>query len=328
MDRKIVARIWLGLMVGMALWVASPAYAQVGTLRGKVVDEAGQGVAGATVTFDFLGEIDLHFTTQTNARGEWTRTGLRASTTDMWRITAKKGDLVGMADIIAVASGSIDVPSIVIRMGGLAAPAAGAAPEMTKEQIEQMKMLQDISTMYKAGNYDAAIAKLNEYTAKDDTCAICYASLGEMYNKKSDAASAEKAYLKAISIDDKSKAAAESYSALANMYNAQRRFDEAAAMSTKAVELQATTGSGGDPSALFNAGVIFWNQGKIAEAMAQFKKAIDLKPDMADPHYYYAMCLVNEGKMPEAKASLEKYLQLAPTGENAAVAKSILDTMK
>jgi len=83
-----------------------------------------------------------------------------------------------------------------------------------------------------------------------------------------------------------------------------------------------------DANAAYNAGVIFWNQGKIPEAKEQFSKAVQANPTMAEAQYYYGMCLVNEGKVAEAKTALETYVKLAPTGPNAATAKSILDSMK
>ena len=118
------------------------------------------------------------------------------------------------------------------------------------------------------------------------------------------------------------------YDALANLYNGQRKFDQAGQMSQKAMAIRGASGGPADATSLFNAGVIFWNQSKIAEAKEQFQKAIQLKPDMAEAQYYYGMCLVNEGNVADAKAALQKYLQLAPTGPNAATAKSILDTMQ
>ena len=63
---------------------------------------------------------------------------------------------------------------------------------------------------------------------------------------------------------------AEAYNGLANVYNAQRKFDEAAAASAKANELAAAApggaGGGGSADSLYNQGVILWNSGKIADA--------------------------------------------------------------
>ena len=98
-------------------------------------------------------------------------------------------------------------------------------------------------------------------------------------------------------------------------------------MSAKATELGGAAG-GGDANAVFNQGIILWNQSKIAEAKVQFEKATKLDPKLADAFYWYGMSLVNEGKLPEAKAPFTEYLKLAPTGQYADTAKAILATIK
>ena len=145
-----------------------------------------------------------------------------------------------------------------------------------------------------------------------------------MYVKKNDMKSAEEAYLKAIEIDP---AQASPYAALATIYNEQKKYDEATKMGAKATELMGASG-GGDPTALFNQGVIFWNQGKAAEAKAEWEKAVKLDPRMADAHYWLGMANLNQGKIPEAKTAFNEYLKLAPTGQYAATTKAILDTIK
>src|SRR5688572_25623444 len=50
--------------------LASPAFAQVGSLRGRVVDEAGKPVADAQVVFETTEDRNFRSTTKTNAKGE------------------------------------------------------------------------------------------------------------------------------------------------------------------------------------------------------------------------------------------------------------------
>jgi TolA-binding protein len=130
--------------------------------------------------------------------------------------------------------------------------------------------------------------------------------------------------LKAIEIDP---ALPGPYSALATVYNQQKKFAEAEKMGAKANELLGSAG-GGDASSVFNQGIIFWNQSKIAEAKVQFEKAIKLDPKLADAHYWFGMALVNEGKLQDAKQPFTEYLKLAPTGPHAETAKAILATIK
>jgi tetratricopeptide (TPR) repeat protein len=331
MNRTMARGVLFGLAVAALMLVAAPAYAQLGTIKGRVVDESGKPVAGATVQFDYTGELNLHFTGKTDNNGEYIRAGLMA-VGGKWNVTAKKGDLSGIARSVDVPlEATLTVPDIVISKGGATAtPGAGnaEAEAKAKAQADLQKLFTDVNALMAAGNYDDAITKLNAETAKNDKCAQCYVALGDAYSKKSDSADAEKSYLKAVDVDPTSADAANAYDGLANVYNNEHKFDEAAKASQKAMELHGSTGGASDPTSIFNAGVIYWNQSKIPEAEAQFQKVIQLKPDRAEAHYYYGMCLVNEGKIDQAKQALNEYLKLAPNGQNAAVAKSVLDTMK
>ena len=90
---------------------------------------------------------------------------------------------------------------------------------------------------------------------------------------------AEAAYKKAIELKPDF---AEAYNGLANVYNAEKKFDLAAEASKKAMELigrrrrrrraPARRRRRRAPSQVFNQGVILWNAGKIPEAKAQFER--------------------------------------------------------
>lgn len=310
--------------------VATPALAQMGSMKGKVVDEKGAPVPEADVTFDFIGDVNRQFTAKTNAKGEWIRAGLPAAIgTGSWTISAKKGDLVGRITHQTVDLGGVkSVPDIVVKSGTLDKVenlSAAETEKRNKENTELKKTFDEANAALASNNYDEAITKLTALTDKLKTCGACYVRLGDVYIKKQDYDNAEKAFLKAIEVDPKS---AESYSALANIYNQQKKFDDAVKMSTKANELSASSPTGGDPTTVFNQGIIFWNQSKIPEAKAQFEKAIQLNPRLADAQYWYGMALVNEGKMADAKKPFEEYLKLAPTGQYAETAKAILAQIK
>ena len=119
---------------------------------------------------------------------------------------------------------------------------------------------------------------------------------------------AEAAYKKAIELKPDF---AEAYNGLANLYNAEKKFDLAAEASKKAMELHAAAGgaarrrrgrAAASASQVFNQGVILWNAGKIPEAKAQFEAAVKPDPNMADAHYWLGMALLNAGSRSMAEA--------------------------
>jgi len=122
---------------------------------------------------------------------------------------------------------------------------------------------------------------------------------------------------------------AEAYTGLASLYNAQKKFEQAAEASAQAQKLSASgPGGAASASAVFNQGVIAWNASRIPDAKKSFQEAVRLDPNLADAHYWLGMANLNEGNMDEAAKSFESYLKLAPTGQYAEQAKGILSQIK
>lgn len=323
-------KLFRGLLVGtFALtlaMLASPASAQLtSVIRGKVVDEAGAPVVGAVVKGVFQGDMVREFdNVKTNAKGEFLRAGLAPGS---WKVTASNAEgLVGTELVVL----TLDPAVITIKLGSPknAAPAGMTAKEIEENNKKQAEMEADFNAAkaaFDSGDYDTAIMNLQKITVSMPTCAACYLSMGDAYSKKNDLENAEKSYLKSIELDATKPGA---YAALATVYNAQKKFDEAGKMSAKANELNEAAGGGGDASSIFNQGVILWNQSKAAEAEVQFLKASQLDPKMADAFYWLGMCRVNQGKLPDAKAPFQEYMKLAPTGQYADQVKAMLDVIK
>jgi tetratricopeptide (TPR) repeat protein len=335
MARQMIRGFVTGACVLLVLTWAAPASAQNGALKGKVVNEDGKPVDSAEVILDFVGQLKRQLKTITDKNGEWIKPGIPAGG-GTWTISAKKNDLTGSTDKIEVKiNETVKVPDITIMSA--ASRAKGVKPTVsseeaaaiTKKAAETDKLLEETNAAISSGNLDEAITKLKTLierlaTERNDQCQACHAKLGDIYLANKDVKAAEASYLKAIEVDATKPGP---YNALAAMYNEQRRFEDATKMSAKAAELSGAAGSS-DPSALYNQGIIFWNQSKAAEAKVQFAKAIELDPKMADAHYYLGMANLNLGVMADAKKNFQEYLKLAPTGANAETAKAILAQIK
>lgn len=331
MARTLFVRGFLATAVALLLagW-ATPAFAQGGSLRGKVVDQQGKAVEGADVTIDFVGEKKITFTTKTDKKGEWIQAGLPVTQDGRWNVSVHKGDLSGSLPkaIEVPANGMTKADDITLKAGGATNLSAEEVARRNKEIEEINKISAAVNAAMAAGNYDEALTQLTTLVTKNPKCAVCYAKLGEIYQGKKDNDNAEKNFLKAIELDP---TLADAYDALANIYNGEQKFDKAAEMSQKSTDLQSKASGvagGGNAKSYFNQGVILWNQNKFADAKAQFQKAVDLDPKLADAQYWLGMACVNEGKLPDAKKPFEEYLKLEPTGQYAATAKALLDQIK
>src|SRR5690349_20703436 len=89
MKRLLVA----GGLMAACLLLGSEAGAQgSGTARGKVMDDKGQAVEGATVVLDYQGGVTRKFTVKSNKKGEFTQVGLPPGP---YRVTATKDGYQG-----------------------------------------------------------------------------------------------------------------------------------------------------------------------------------------------------------------------------------------
>lgn len=324
MIRRLTGRHgWLVGLAGIAaLSIALPAAAQsTGMVKGTVKDEKGQPVENAKISIDFTDGVNRHQETKTNKKGEFVQIGLQ---TGNYKVTAEK-DGVGAQQLpTRIRIGATSELNFVL--------APGKAPGMSKEEaaknVELKKTFDEGVAASKSGNLDEAIAKFTHATELSASCGDCYYNLGYAYAQKKDYEKAETAYTKSIEIRPEN---ADAFNGLANIYNAQRKFDLAAEASMKASQIGTTAGGaagGGNANALYNQGVILWNAGKIPEAKKQFEAVIAVDPNHAESHYQLGMCLVNEGTLPAAAAEFETYLKLAPEGPNAATAKALLPQLK
>lgn len=309
------------------MFIAVPASAQSGQVKGKVVDAKGQPVEGAVIMIANTEMSGRKLTTKTNKKGEYIQIGLQPG---KYVITAEKDSLKDEQ--------TIDIHLDMAELNFTLAPGqtgAGGAPMSKEEAAKQQekvaairKAFDDAVALSNEGKNEEAIAKFNEVATSVPKCAECYANIGTVYSRMKQWDKAEAAFRQAI---EAKPDWGEAYNGLANVLNAEKKFEEASQASTQAAKLMGgagAAGGGGSASAVFNQGVILWNSGKIPEAKAQFEQAVKMDPNLADAHYWLGMAYVNEGKLPDAGPHFEEYLKLAPTGQYAEQAKGILSQIK
>ncbi len=80
--------------------------------------------------------------------------------------------------------------------------------------------------------------------------------------------------------------------------------------------------------ALYNQGVILWNQNKYTEAKDKWEAATKADPKYAEAFYRLGMAYMNLGDMPKAVSAFEGYLAADPNGSHAAEVKQAIDALK
>jgi tetratricopeptide (TPR) repeat protein len=293
----------------------SPALAQ-SVVRGKVTDAQGKPVQDATVLFEAV-DANRKTQTKTDKNGDFLQVGLSSGA---YKVTASK-DKVGTQTLNANVRQGPNNPltfslSATSNVSGADKEAAAAIQANAGAAVEAMK----------AGRHDEAIAKFQEVIAKVPTCADCYYNIGVSQMAKQQPAEAEASFKKAIELKPDNS---DAYTALANLYNSQKKFDLAAEASANAAKYAGGgAGGGGNAEASYNQGVILFNAGKFAEAKTQFEAATKTDPNHAMAQYQLGMTSLNLGQIPDAVAALEAYLKVDPNGPKAAEVKAALPALQ
>jgi tetratricopeptide (TPR) repeat protein len=313
MLRKLqISALTLAVLVSLAATAA----AQSGQIKGKVTDADGKPVQGAQIVIEFAEGVNRKFEVKSDRRGEFIQIGLQPGN---YRVTATVDKLGSFTQQTRV---TLSRPAELLFEFK---PGAGVDPEASAKAVALKKAFEEGVAATQAKNFDLAIQKFEEAAAVLPSCYDCYYNIGYAYSQKKDDKGAETAWLKAVELKADYT---EALNALATLYNNQKRFDEAAAVSAKAAAAGGVIGGSGNADAVYNQGIILWNQGKIAEAKEKFAEALKVNAEHPEANYQMGMALLNEGNMAGAVTSFEKYLQVAPNGQFAAQAKAMLAQLK
>jgi tetratricopeptide (TPR) repeat protein len=300
----------VAILFALALVFAPAAYAQSTMIKGKVVDPKGQPMVGVAIAIEQVGGT-RKLTTKTDKRGEFIQL---LTESGQFRITATDEKVGTATTELRVSLGRVSEANMVL--------APSTAANNDAKAAELRKTFDEGVAATRAGNHDAAIEKFKAAQTMSANCFDCMFNIGVAYLAKKDDKQAEESWKKALEMKPDY---AEAMNALSTLYNNQKRFEEAGAMSAKAAS---AGGAGGSAEATFNQGIILWNQGKIAEAKAKFEETIKASATHADAHYQLGMALLNEGKLPEAVSAFETYVKLAPDGQYATQAKGMIAQLK
>ncbi len=97
------------------------------------------------------------------------------------------------------------------------------------------------------------------------------------------------------------------HNSLGMALDSQGRSDEAMAQYQKALEIKPNY-----IHALNNLGVAFARLNRLDEAMAQYQKAVQLQPDYVEAHYNLGNALAKRGRMDEARAHYQQAVDIKP----------------
>src|SRR6266481_9319820 len=351
----------LPLLLVLAAGLSAPlAFAQTtGTVKGTCKDSEGKPIAQADVEWTGV-ESGHTYKLKTNNKGEYFSLGivpgkynvkLSKDGKELFHLTNVP---VGLDEVVQ----DFDLKKEQVNAG----QAQGMTPEQAKARAEAAAKVEGekktVGTLNEklnaakaasdAGDFETAIATLNEANQIDSTRDLIWFKLADAYRmsapKQTDPAEKKKRYesaatdyqkaieLKTANPDPKdaegNQKLAAYYNNLAEVYAKSGKIDDAVASYNKAAQLDPTRAGQYN----FNIGAVLTNAGKVDDAITAFDKVIAADPTKADAYYWKGVNMIGKATLKGDKMvapdgtseAFNKYLELAPTGPYAQPAKDML----
>ena len=334
-----------------------------GTVKGACKDVDGKPITGAQVEW-LNTENGRKYELKTNGKGEYFSLGIVPG---KYKVTLSSGgkEIYHFGGVNV----SLDETTLDFDMKkeqAANAQAAGVTSEQLKAHQEQeqkvtkenlnIKSLNDKLAAAKQeadqGDFNAAVATMNEATQMDPNRDLLWAKLGDYEEsaggKSTDAAEKSKDYGEAVTDYEKavdlkqkaldaepSKKTPDEIKKLASYYNNLGQAQAKAGKTDDAVKSYAQAVQV-DPSGAaqyyFNTGAVLTNAGRVDDAIAAFDKSIAADPTRAESYYWKGVNMIGKATLkgdkmvaPEGTAqAFNKYLELQPNGQFAEPAKQML----
>ena len=371
MRQRFAVATLIGLLVAMC---ASPVFADItAAVRGVCTDQEGHPITGAVVLW-VNSDNGVKYELKTNAKGEYFSLGIALG---RYTVTLLKDgkDVFHFNNVSLQATDKTLDFDLKKEMQMASQGQAQGVPkeEAQKQQETQGKVAKENATVkvlneklaaaradMQAGNFDQAVATMNEAIAIDANRDVVWATLGDANRgaaskqtdpalKAKNLADAAMDYQKAVDLKnqqmaegkvkdpDANKKLAGYYNNMGDAFAKNGKTDEAVNSYNKAVQL--------DPS---DAGKYYFNEGatmtnanvkndaKMRTAASEaFDKAIAADPNRADAYYWkgtnlIGMATLKGDKMeapPGTAEAFQKYLELQPTGPHADEAKAMITSL-
>src|ERR1019366_5547331 len=358
MKKYLILPLLLVLILGLSAPLASAQ--TTGTVKGVCKNAEGKPIVQAEVEWVAV-ETGHTYKIKTNNKGEYFSLGIVPGKYNVK--LNKDGKELFHINNVTVGLEETDLPFDLKKEQLKAAEGQGLTPEQAKAKAEAAaktasenktvgtlnEKLNAPKTASDAGDYDTAIATLNEANQIDSTRDLIWFKLGDANRlsapKQTDPAEKQKRYeaaaadyKKAIEMRSASESAAKEpdsnvkmaayYNNLADAYAKANKIDDAVTNYNQAAQLDPTHAAG----YLFNVGAVLTNAGKVDDAIVAFDKVIAADPTKAEAYYWKGVNLIGKATLkgdkmiaPEGTAeAFRKYLELQPEGKLAQPAKDML----
>ena len=341
--------------------LASTAVAQTGAVRGRVLDESGQGIQGAMIYIERIG-MRGNYKVKTNKKGNYFHAGLPMGEYNLrLEVNNQEVQTVNSYRVKLGDPEAVDFDLGEIKREQQAAQGTGGPTkqqlaamsdqqrkryeEDLKKRQQQISKNKQLNETFNAGmeakrleDFAIAVDNFRKAAEIDPEQHVVWGNMAEALaglvrtktGAERDAVSEEaiSAYRQAFTLDP-DPAYLNNLGLLLIRLN---RFDEGVVELEKAAEMSPENAG----TYYFNLGATMVNTGNTQGAIDAFKKATEAKPDFANAYYQLATALVGTATMkedgsvipaPGTVEAYQKYLDLEPAGPYAASAQAMVQTL-
>ncbi len=281
----------------------------MGRVAGKVVDEAGKPVPDVTVKAMLPSADNEGPQVKTNAKGEWAVAGIAGGG---WALDFVKDGYETKSVSVAISQFQRLPPMEIVLT---------RAVPVVDPNAEIKQKLTEASDLMTAKQFAKARAIYEELSAKYPEVTQFGPLMARTYYSEGDKAKAIE-HLRAALAKDPGNV--EVQLLLGNVLIETGQADEGKRVLESVDESKVS-----DPTVYLNVGISMINEGKQAEAVTWFEKAIARFPDHPDAYYYRGISKLTLGETAAAKADLEKFVSMAPAdAPELPTARKILESLK
>jgi Flp pilus assembly protein TadD len=280
----------------------------VGRLEGRVLDAGGAPVEGARVKLE-LPERGGGTTLKTDKKGRWAIFGVAAGS---WNLDVDADGYTPRRISVRLPSESSRLAPIEVKLDKATAAAAGDS--QMREAFERAE------AAYKDGRFADARAEYARLLAlRPDLAPRIHQQIGfALIQEKQPRQAVEE--LKQV-------LAAEPDNAQVRAIAAQAALEGGLVDEGRSLLAGLGEASLKEPDAAFNIGVNFLNAGATEDAERYFGKAIALDASYVDGYFQRALARLKLGRTEEARSDFRKVVELAPSGDEAGLARKALQQM-
>ena len=320
-------------------WSGSPLLAQLGFVSGEVVGEDDEPLQGVEIRIEGI-NTPRRYRLKTDRRGRYIHAGINLQGT--YRVIAElEGYRTDFVEGIRPGFARDDERGIVnFKLSKGTSQALDF--EMSDEQraelerqravaVEQAQRMEKVQgdfdqavTLYNSGQYEQAAAAFERVVEVEREQPVVWANLANAYARLREHDKAVNAYTRAIELDPQNTGYLQNlgsvYSSMGDAEKAREMYERAASTAGQLNPKEAAIN-------YYNMGVTYINSGQNDQAAEALKKAVELDPTHGESHYQLGITMIGLGDMEGAIAYLKKYLEVAPAGENAEVAKALIEQL-